>query len=49
MKKQEECEHEYEFNKSGYSYDQESGSVYKFEKTKCKKCGKVKIHKLFDL
>jgi hypothetical protein len=46
----EECEHEFEIIKSGYSYDHyDSGNVYKFEKHKCKKCGKIKNIKYYDL
>lgn len=41
MKKQSECEHEYEIVKTGFSYNPKTGRVYRFEKTKCKKCGKI--------
>jgi len=36
------CDHEYEVINSGYTYDRDSGQVYKIWKNKCKKCGKVK-------
>lgn len=47
--KKYECEHEFEILKSGYSYEKESGRVYRFTRRKCKKCGKVKVAKQFDL
>jgi len=49
MIKQEECEHEFEVVKSGYSYEKESGRVFRFERNKCKKCGKGKTDKQFNL
>jgi len=49
MKKPEKCGHEYEVVKSGYSYEKESGRVYRFERVKCKKCGKAKVIKQFNL
>ena len=48
-KKHEECVHEEELFKTGYSYDHDSGKVYRFEKNKCRKCGKVKKIKQYDL
>ena len=50
VKRIDVCEHEFEMIKSGYSYDHyDSGNVYKFEKHKCKKCGKIKNIKYYDL
>jgi uncharacterized OB-fold protein len=45
----EECEHEYELLRSAYSYDPDTGKVYKILKKKCKKCGKVRNFKQYDL
>jgi len=49
MEKQEECEHEFELRKSGYSYEKDSGRVYWFGRVKCKKCEKTKVIKQFNL
>jgi len=43
------CEHEFELKKSGYSYAKDTGRVYWFGRVKCKKCGKPKVIKQFDL
>ena len=45
----EGCVHEFELFRTGYSYDHDNGKVYRYEKSKCKKCGKVKIFQQFDL
>lgn len=44
-----ECEHEYELCRSSYSYEKDTGRVYKIFKKKCKKCGKVRNFKQFNL
>jgi hypothetical protein len=49
QKTRQPCDHEFEVIATGYSYDHDSGKVYKFFKKKCKKCKKIKIFKLYDL
>lgn len=45
----EKCECEFEFIKSGYSYDKETGRVFRKETQKCRKCGKKIYKKTYDL
>ena len=44
-----DCEHEFEFVKSGYSYDKETGKVFKKETMRCIECGKKIYKKTYDL
>ena len=37
-----ECDHEYEVISSRYTYEKDTGQVYKIWRNQCKKCGKVK-------
>lgn len=48
-KEKKDCDHEFEVVSDGYSYNKDSGRVYKFFRKKCKKCQKVKIFKKYDL
>jgi len=36
------CDHEYEVISSRYTYEKDTGQVYKIWRNQCKKCGKVK-------